>query len=422
MHPDLLDYDDALAIIRDACTRLPTESVPVADCIGRVLAGGLDSPVDLPPFDNSAMDGFALRGGDAPLSAGTELDVSGEHAAGDAHTQGTGDACAIMTGARVPDGFDRVVPVERATTLTSDPHGHATRVRLAIDVPPASNVRAAGTDVRRGTALLAAGTVLQPQHLMLLAALGVAQVDVYTQPRVAVLCTGRELTDDPTVPLKPGQIRNCNGPFLSARLRLAGAQVVHAETVGDDEPTFEAALGRCLDAGARIVLSTGAVSMGRYDFVPRVLQRIGATTLFHKVAIRPGKPLLFARLPDGALLFGLPGNPISGAVGLRFFVEPALRTMAALPPEVPLRVPLAEACEKRAGLRTHLKAQLRADADGRLSAHILEGQQSYRIRPLAEANAWVVIPADIDALAAGALVDVYGLGHTDAIQPCRKPQ
>lgn len=415
MSRDLLGYEAALAIIRDACTHLPAETIPVADSIGRILAETLESAIDLPPFNNSAMDGFALRGGDTPVSMGTELAISGEQAAGDNGTHGGGKACAIMTGARLPDGFDRVIPVEYTESLARDAQGQATRIRLGADVRPAQNVRAAGSDVRRYTPVLAAGTVLESKHLMLLAALGVARVTVCAQPRVAVLCTGRELVDDPAVPLASGQIRNSNGPFLIARLCLAGAKVVHSETVGDDESVFEAALARARTAGARIVLSTGAVSVGRYDFVPRVLERKGATTLFHKVAIRPGKPLLFARLPEGTLLFGLPGNPIAVAVGMRFFVEPALRAMAGLAPETPLRVPLADGYQKRVALRMHLKARLRAHADGRLSAHILDGQQSYRIRPLAEANAWVVIPPAIDALPEGALVDVYGLGHNETV-------
>jgi molybdopterin molybdotransferase len=248
---------------------------------------------------------------------------------------------------------------------------------------------------------------------MLLAALGVAEVQVAQRPRVAVLCTGRELIDDPAQALAPGQIRNSNGPFLAARLPLAGAEVVHVETVGDDADAFATALRRALDAGAKVIISSGAVSMGRYDFVPQALEQIGAQTLFHKVAIRPGKPLLFARLPGDALMFGLPGNPIAVAVGLRFFVEPALRVMLGLPPEAPLRMPLFNAYSKKPRLRFHLKSRLRIDGEGRLAIEVLDGQESYRIRPLADANAWAVVPADVDALAAGHLVDVYGPSHLE---------
>jgi len=414
----LVTYTRALQTILDNCARLQSEPCASADCVDRVLAAPVDSPVHQPPFDNSAMDGFALRGGADPVPAGAELDVSGEQAAGDTATRGGGAAWEIMTGARLPDGFDRVIPVEHVEVLGSNAEGRPTRIRLNTPVTAGQNVRPAGADVRAGERVLEAGTWLQPNHLMLLAALGVERVDVYERPRVAVLCTGRELVDDPAASLQPGQIHNSNGPYLAAQLKASGVRVTHAETVGDDEPAFEAALRRALQTGVHAVLTTGAVSMGRYDFVPRVLERIGARTLFHKVAIRPGKPLLFARLADGPLLFGLPGNPITVAVGQRFFVEPALRAMRGLPVESPPRLPLTAALHKRAALRYHLKARVLRNADGALAVEVLDGQESYKIKPLAEANAWVVVEAGPETLEAGTPVDVYGMGH--APQPWKE--
>ena len=160
-----------------------------------------------------------------------------------------------------------------------------------------------------------------------------------------------------------------------------------------------------------MVLSTGAVSMGRYDFVPDALRSLGATLHFHKVKIRPGKPLLFASLPGGQLFFGLPGNPVSSAVGLRFFVEPALRAMTGLPQERPLQLPLAAAFKKRLPLRFHLKGRLEVDAGGKLQARVLPGQESFRIQPLLQANCWIVVDEAMQAPQAGDLVEVYGLGH-----------
>ena len=411
MSQEALAYEEALRIVLGAGTWLGAEDCPVGACLGRVLAVPVTSAVDLPPFDNSAMDGFALRG-DSIVPAGTELLVEGEQAAGDGMAQARTGAWEIMTGARIPDGLDRVIAVEQTERLSPS------RVRLLADASPGQNVRAAGSDVARGENLLDAGTVLQAQHVMLLAALGIAKVSVSVRPRVAVICTGRELVDDPGQALEAGQIRNSNGPFLAARLPLAGADVVHVETVGDDADAFGSAMRRAMDAGARIIVTSGAVSMGRYDFVPQALQSLGAQTLFHKVAIRPGKPLLFGRLPDGVLLFGLPGNPIAVAVGLRFFVEPVLRVMLGLPHETPRRVPLSNPYSKKPRLRFHLKSRLHWDAQGRLTAEVLEGQESYRIRPLADANAWAIVPADVDALPAGALVDVYGSGHLEFSLPC----
>jgi len=404
-----LDPAEAERLILDACAPLPAQKVFVTAAMGRVLAAPVSAPGALPPFDNSAMDGYALGGGAEALAAGSEWPIEGEQAAGDGATRARRGAWEIMTGARLPNGLDRVIPVEQTERLEAPP-----RVRLLAGVAVGENVRTAGSDVPAGAPVLATGTVLAPQHLMLLAALGVDRVSVIERPRVAVLCTGRELVDDPTRPLESGQIRNSNGPFLAERVPRAGAELVHIETVGDEVDAFLAALARARAAGARVVVSTGAVSMGRYDFVPQALERLGAEAIFQKVAIRPGKPLLFARLPDGTLFFGLPGNPIAVAVGLRFFVEPALRAMLGLPREVPWRVPLAGDYAKKPRLRFHLKAGVTLDAQGSLVARVLAGQESYRIRPLAEANAWVVVPLDATEVPAGTLVEVRGLGHLES--------
>lgn len=413
----LLAYRQALAIILEHCTRLHGEPCALAASVGRVLADPVASPGPLPAFDNSAMDGFALGAGAWAVPAGTELQVSGEQAAGDTAEHGGDGAWEIMTGARLPDGCDRVIPVERVQVLARDEDGRPARIRLDAEVAPGQHVRRAGADVPEDARVLAAGTRLEPSHLMLLAALGVASVKVSAKPRVAVLCTGRELVDDPSRALLPGQIYCSNGPYLAAQLQAAGAEVVHADTVDDDEPAFEAALARALASGVDAVVTTGAVSMGRYDFVPRLLARIGARILFHRVAIRPGKPLLFARLVDGPLLFGLPGNPITVAVGQRFFVEPALRAMTGQPVETPVRLPLAAPLSKRAALRYHLKARVFATDSGSLAVAVLDGQESFRIRPFSDANAWVVVEAGPETLQAGTLVEVHGLGQAQAPWP-----
>lgn len=407
----MIGYHDALAIILERAQRLASRRCPSMQALGQILARGVVSPADLPPFDNTAMDGFALYAGGARLPAGSEFAVLGAQVAGDALVQADGGAWEIMTGARMPVGLDAVVPVEQVEITRQDASGRPLNIRLGADVAPGQHVRRRGEDVPREAELMAAGELLQAQHLALLAALGIAEVEVVRRPRVAVICTGRELVDDPAQPLQSGQIRNSNGPFLAARVASAGAEVVYRQTVGDEPAAFVQALQQALQAGAEVVLSTGAVSMGRHDFVPEALRGLGADVHFHKVRIRPGKPLLFASLPGGALCFGLPGNPASGAVGLRFFVEPALRRMLGLPPERPLRLPLRERFDKRVPLRCFLKGKVALSGDGPLYAWVLPGQESFRIRPLLDANAWVVVAEDADTCDAGSMVDVYGLGH-----------
>ena len=409
----MIGYSDALEILlREVPAPTMARAAPV---IGQVLAQDVVSKEALPPFDNSAMDGFALCVGAGGAKAGAELAVQGAQAAGDAATVAAGaGAWEIMTGARLPDGLDAVIPVEQVEVLSRDSAGRPQHIRLLAEVPPGQHIRRRGEDVACGEVVLTAGTRIEAAQRMLLAALGVAEVMAARPPQVALINTGRELVDDPARPLASGEIRNSNGPYLAQKIVDAGAECALRETVSDDARAFLAALQRALDAGAQVLLSTGAVSMGRYDFVPDALRSLGATLHFHKVRIRPGKPLLFATLPGGQLFFGLPGNPVSSAVGMRFFVEPVLRRMLGLPAEQPLRIPLAESYRKRHPLRFHLKGKLAVDAQGRLQARILPGQESFKIAPMVRSNAWIVLDEDEHDLTAGASVDVYGLGHLQA--------
>jgi len=236
------------------------------------------------------------------------------------------------------------------------------------------------------------------------------------RPKVAVIATGKELVTEAAQALESGQIRDSNRPYLIGRLQAAGAEVVWQGTVGDDVAAFDAVLDDALAAGAKVLISTGAVSAGRYDFIPDALRARGARIVFHKVAIRPGKPLLFAVLPDGELYFGLPGNPVSAAVGQRFFVEPVLRRLLGLAAEPLLQLPLQADVRKPPGLRFHARARVDVDAQGRLSARVLSGQESFRLKSMLQANAWVVLEGEGDLVAAGTPVRVQGWGHQDPPQ------
>lgn len=409
-------HDQAIDLILQHASKPVTERCPLSEAPGRVSAAAVSSPVALPSFDNAAMDGYALPAGD--FEPGTVFPVQGRRAAGDNDLRSSlgGAAWEVMTGARLPLGLVTMVPLEQVDVVRRDLAGNPARIRLSAAVRHGQHVRRIGEDVAQGQVVLEAATRLQAAHTMLLAGLGVAEVAVARRPRVAVICTGRELVDDPAQALQPGQIRNANRPFLSTRLQAAGAERVHVETVADDLSAWNDAVQRAVAARAEVVISTGAVSTGRHDFVPGALEQCGAQILFHKVAIRPGKPLLCARLPNGALYFGLPGNPVAAAVGLRFFVEPALRVMLGLPAEAATWLPLAEAVGRpRPGLRHHLKARLALDGDGRCTVAALAGQEPFRLLPLTRANCWVVLPEQEREHQAGDRVQVYPMGHEQSL-------
>ena len=404
----MIDYVTALGRLLTHAVPLPAESCPLADAAGRILAGNLVSPIALPSFDHAAMDGYALQTAGS-LAPGSEHVVQGSQAAGDPARRAGDGAWEIMTGARLPDGLDAVVAVERTELLQARPDGTPLRIRLREALETGCNVRRAGSDVASGERVLAAGTRIDPAQIMLLAALGVGRVEVARRPRVAIVCTGKELQSDPRQPLADGQIYSSNGPYLQAALAAAGAQVLSCETVDDTVTSYAEALQRAVTAAADLVVSTGAVSMGRYDFVPDTLRRLQAEILFHKVAMRPGRPLLAARLADGPLLVALPGTPMAVAVGQRFFVTPLLRTMQGQGEEPVLHAILDTRQDPRPGIRHFLRAQLHLDDRGQLHARIPAQQQPFRIRPFAEADAWVVLPEDAADGSIGARVAVFGL-------------
>jgi len=404
----MLSVDEALALIRNCCAPLPAESVPLVDACGRVLATPVNAPRDLPPFANSAMDGFALCWREG-LTAGSVLPVLAEQAAGDGIAGQSDGACSIMTGARIPDGLDAVVPVEDCTVVSRDDDGRPTDIVLNTLPRHGQHVRHAGEDVTTGQRVLEAGARLDEEALLVLRGIGIGTVAVHRRPRLALACTGRELVDSDGAELAPGQIANTNGPYLERMFAEAGAEVVERVTLPDEPAAFAAWLARWLDAGIELVVTTGAVSMGRYDFVPDVLREAGANLRFHKLKMRPGKPLLFATAGRGTLVFGLPGNPVSSTVGARFFVAAALRALAARPPEAALALPLQDAVRKKPGFRMIQKAAFALDADGRLQVRLLKGQESFKTAPLLAARAWAVLPEDAAELPAGTPVPVYPL-------------
>jgi molybdopterin molybdotransferase len=408
----MIAYQQALEIISSTADLLPVSRVPLGDAAGTVMADDLLSTSVVPPFDNSAMDGFAVRSADT-LGATEDtpllLRVVGMVTAGEAASDNSAEAATaweIMTGAPVPAGYDGVIPVEQVV-VERDSSGKPVGIRLAQEVAAGRNLRHAGEDFAHGDILLTAGDLIQPSQIMGLAATGVDQLSARRPPRVAAITTGNELTDT-DAKLQPGKIHDSNGPYLEAAIASTGATSAGVYRSSDSAEELINLVEQLQDK-TDVILTTGGVSAGRMDFVPAALEQLGADILFHRVAIRPGKPILFARLPNGTLVFGLPGNPIAVAVGLRFFVVPAMRRMKGQPDENYATAILQQEQLKKAGLTFFAKAHARTDDSGRLIAEVLPGQESFRIKPLMQANCWAILTADGDAAAAGSSVRIAPL-------------
>ncbi|MFQ5636360.1 MAG: gephyrin-like molybdotransferase Glp [Gammaproteobacteria bacterium] len=411
-------YVDALASTCATVEPLRAESRDLARVCGTTTAADVASRLDVPAFANAAMDGFALRATDtsgAGADNPVQLEVTGITAAGDRPGAAPPPAGAveIMTGAPMPAECDAVVPIECVTT-DSDAAGRILRVRIAESLEPGRNVRTAGEDFRRGDRVLARGRRIEPHDVMALAATGSDRIDCHAAPRIAVITTGSELAEY-GAPDDPGMIRNSNGPYLESIIGHIGAVLTERVNAADRPEDLDAAIASARNS-ADVILTTGGVSAGRYDLIPDAVERAGGTVMFHKVAIRPGKPLLFARLADGTLMFGLPGNPIAAAVGLRFFVVPALRRLQGLQPERYHAAVSEDRIHKRAALRFFGKAYAEVDTDGRLRVHLLHGQESFRIQPLTESNCWVIVPEGPEIVSSGDLVRVAPLYPTGFLQ------
>jgi molybdopterin molybdotransferase len=351
---NLLSVDDARARVLDSVEPLPVEQVPLNEALGLVSAGAIHAPHPLPRFDNSAMDGYAVVATDtvgASEAAPVELKVIGEVRAGGSEDVivEPGTAARIMTGAPLPEGADGIVMVEQ----TEEHHG---TVSVKAAVEERQHVRPAGDDLDAGALLVSEGLELGPGELALLGSMGITPVEVRRGPRVAVLITGDELVDPDEEP-GPGQIRDSNQLALLALLERAGARPVLSERVPDRREAVRDAFDRAA-ATADLVISSGGVAVGRYDFVKEVVEELGSIELW-RVAMQPGKPVVLGSVVDVPFL-GLPGNPVSVHVGFEQFVRPAIRRMRGcsvlLRPT--LRATLTETITKRPGRLHFVRVRL----------------------------------------------------------------
>jgi molybdopterin molybdotransferase len=375
----LLPLEDASRRLLAHAHQTDAEEIPVADALGRVLVQPrITATMDVPPFANSSMDGYALRAADTP---GT-LRLAGEVPAGTAPSVRVepGSAVRIMTGAPLPPGADAVVPVEEATEADGT-------VRVA-QAQPGAYVRLAGSDTAAGAEICLPGT-LTPSGIAVLTSLGIGSVRVRRRPVVAIISTGDELRA-PAQPLGPGQIYDANGPALAAATIEAGGAPLPLLRVGDTASAVEGAL-RDAARTADLIVTSGGVSVGRYDVVRDVLERRGSLD-FWRIAVQPGKPLAVGAF-GGTTVIGLPGNPVSALVTFELFVRPFVRAMLGLGGDGRQRVrarpesPASKDPARRAFLRVAVWRE-----QGETLARWTGGQGSAQLRPLAEANGLLVVP------------------------------
>jgi molybdenum cofactor synthesis domain-containing protein len=400
----VIPLPEVQAAVLGAVERLAPVDVDVRDALGLVLAERVTAPEAVPPFPNTAMDGYAVRATDtagATEDAPLRLRVVGELAAGHAPTVAVnaGEAIRIMTGAPMPDGADAIVMVERTARDGDD------SVVVTLEVEPGRHVRRAGGDLESGDVVFEPGAVLTAARVGVLATVDARRVKVFPRARVGVLSTGDELVE--SGPLAPGKIRDSNRPMLLAQLVGAGADAVDLGSAHDDEAVMTSTLA---DAIARCdaVITSGGVSVGDFDYVSDTLGRLaaddpsgGSRVDWYQVAIKPAKPLCFAMV-QGTPVFGLPGNPVSSFVSFELFARPALRQMMGhrqtSRPQV--RATAADAMPRKIDGKLHLDRVVVGVVDGRYVAAAVRSQESNALAASAAANALALVP-DGEGVAAG---------------------
>jgi molybdopterin molybdotransferase len=400
----LLSVDQARERILSNFQPVTTETLFLTGCSNRVLAQDIVAANDLPPFDNSSMDGFAVRAADvleATDASPRRLRVVADIPAGSHPTiaLGAGEAARIMTGAPLPGGADAVVPVEDTDFNNRDAGAPApSEVQIFKAVKAGANRRPRGMDLQAGNVVLFKGRVLKPQDLGLLAMLGVAQVRVYRKPRVALFSSGDELLPV-DAPLEEGKIRDSNSYTLAALLEESGTDVIRLGVAKDNYDSVKALLDQAVALGVDLILSSAGVSVGAFDFVKQVIESNGKMD-FWRVNMRPGKPLAFGeygRIP----FIGLPGNPVSAFVGFEVFVRGALQRLGGSSGEG--RQTVRVRCEEQIdsdGRESYLRAHVREE-NGNFVANLTGHQGSGNLHSLVQANALLIIPAGVKCVPAG---------------------
>jgi molybdopterin molybdotransferase len=383
------------------------ESLPLMECANRVLAVNLAAPHDLPLFNNSSMDGFAIRAADSANADASRvtLSVVADIPAGSAPkvTVARGEAARIMTGAQLPEGADAVIPVED-TDFDFQEAGTAApqTVSFAKQLKPGDNIRSRGIDLHAGDVALQKGQRLKPQDLGLLAMLGIANVEVHKKPRVALFSSGDELIEV-SVPLTAGKIHDSNSFVLTALLQNAGVDVMALGVAKDSRQSVDAILQKTINENVDLIISTAGVSVGAFDFVKEAIESHGRLD-FWRVNMRPGKPLAFGEV-HGKPFIGLPGNPVSAFVGFEVFVRPVLEKLSGLLDGN--RHTVRVRCEDEIvsdGRESYLRAKIRAENGIRI-AKLTGHQGSGNLLSLVQADALLIIPAGVKCVPVGQEVD-----------------
>ena len=399
------NYTEALQIIEQEVSSFGTEEVDVRSANG-VIADDIFSSHPVPSFSNSAMDGYCLKSSITDKACSDnhiEFQVKGSIFAGDEPPSNIKDfdVYEIMTGAKMPDDMDTVLPVEKGKLIEKD---GSKFLLINEPVKKNANVRKSGEDFQKDDLILSKGSLINDHHKIGMIMNNISSVKAFRKPLIGILTTGNELnrTSSSSIP-------NSNGPFLESAVQSMGLECtmnVHAE---DQKNLIINQIQKLKDNGANIILTSGGVSAGKADFIPAALTEMGAEILFHKLWIRPGKPVLMAKFPNGQIVFGLPGNPVSVAVGFRFLAAQAIRIAQGRKLEKPITSKNLKSYKKSEKFCLFAKAIAHVDDSGQIHTEVMSGQESFKVKPFRDANCWALIPEGIETIKKDEIISIYPL-------------
>ena len=405
------NYLEALKLIQNEVSVMGTQKLDTKSASG-VTAEDALSKNPVPEFSNSAMDGYCLSSADTKSATSdnpVELKINTIIFAGDESPpiKDGLESYEIMTGSKMPDGMDTVLPYEKGTVIEKN------GCQLLVVNEPiikGANVRKSGEDFQKDELILSKGTLINDYHKIGLIMNNQEKIKIFKKPSIGILTTGNELEKDSS-----SSIPNSNGPFLESAVESMGLQCPSNLHARDEIKLIINQIQKLRDKGVNLILTSGGVSAGKADFIPAALIEMGAEILFHKLWIRPGKPILMAKFNDGSTIFGLPGNPVSLAVGIRFFASQAIRIMQGREIEKPINSINISDYKKSKKFCLFAKAIAHVDMNGQIHTEIMSGQESFKVKPFRDANCWAMIPEGIETIEKGEHVSIFPLSQDKSI-------
>ena len=407
----MISYKKSQVILKKSKIKIGEEQINTNNCLNRVTATNIYVKNNYPLGNNAAFDGYAIKSSETKKinkKNYKKFRIVGSIAAGNKPLKKyfkKFQTVEIMTGALIPKNFDTIVPIEQ---IKFHPNNKKPRyILLNEKISKFKHVRFKGSDFKKNDLLIKKGTILQPNHILALKTLGILKIKVKKIPRVLFFSTGNEITDQRKIPY--WKVRNSNSHYIESLKENFLFNFVNGGILKDkDSLIFEKKIKKILNSNIDMIITSGAVSAGKFDFVPSVVNNFKLSSYFKNVAIRPGKPILFAKIRGKSkAIFGLPGNPISSAACFRFFVYPYLRNLLGIKEEISFKAILKNEFRKKKDFTRFVKSKLSTTKNGKLEVQILKGQESFRIKSFIQSNVWVMLPSGKEKFKKGETVDCF---------------